>query len=275
MAIYLNNKEVEAFVFPGGECHVRIDIDSLVIGHNVIKAYLLTSDDILKLLLCVDAIRRAKPNAIIDLVIPYFPYARQDRVALKGEAFSLDVMATLINSLRVQSVTILDPHSEKTEQLVKNCCIIPQEIIIKESPLFNFIKDKKLDLVAPDKGSYNKVNKLKLLLNKHNYSPYIITSLKKRDPNSGDIIEIALKGEVKPVDYILVDDICDGGQTFIKLASLLKKQGAKRLYLYVTHGIFSKGLDVLHEDFHHVFCYHTYLKSYDKTFLTVFNDSYI
>ena len=76
-------------------------------------------------------------------------------------------------------------------------------------------------------------------------------------------------------DLIIVDDICDGGTTFIKLAQRIDEKiyGRYRLDLYVTHGIFSRGLDVLRPYFNHVYCLHTFLENdqIDTDFLTVLN----
>jgi ribose-phosphate pyrophosphokinase len=76
------------------------------------------------------------------------------------------------------------------------------------------------------------------------------------------------------MNLIILDDICDGGQTFVELAKHLKAQGAKAIYLYITHGIFSKGLSVLKQHFEHVYCYHTMLKAaeIDRDFLTILED---
>lgn len=271
MALYLNEEEVETFVFPAGECHVKVD-SKKVRSLNVIHADLLSANDIFMLLLCVDAIRRIHFDAKIDLVIPYFPYARQDRATLKGEPFSLFVMTKIINDLNLNSVTILDPHSLKTEQLLKNCRVIHQDTIIQFSALFDFIQTKKLNLVAPDKGAVDKVNKLKNILNQNGYTPKVIKASKKRDLNSGKIIETIVEDPVESADYILIDDICDEGKTFTNLALKLKEKGAKNIYLYVTHGIFSKGFIPLRPHFSHVFCYHTFLKDTDNTFLTILKD---
>ena len=69
-----------------------------------------------------------------------------------------------------------------------------------------------------------------------------------------------------------IDDICDGGQTFISLAQSLKKQGAAEIFLYVTHGIFSKGLDQLKTCIQHIYCYHLvghHLDSHHPSFITI------
>ena len=104
-------------------------------------------------------------------------------------------------------------------------------------------------------------------------SENIIYAQKVRNSQTGEIVETRLEKEAIAQDCIIVDDICDGGRTFIELAKVLKSKGAKDIYLYVTHGIFSKGIEVLREHFNHIYCYHliNYKGNIDNNFLTVFN----
>ena len=269
MAIFLNNDSVERFNFPGGECHIRITPSK--VGENAnIKAYLYNSDDIMSLLLTVDAIRRVNPIININLTMPYFPYARQDRICNKGEAFSVKVMVDLINSLQCNSVIIYDPHSDITPSLLNNCQVITSAKIITTSPLKSFIDDNLLTLVSPDAGAENKTKEIVKQLRKKE----IINAFKTRDTKTGKITSCTINGNVKDKNIIIVDDICDGGQTFVELSKKLRSQGAKDIYLYVTHGIFSKGLKVLKEHLIHIYCYHTFLNEneIDNDFLTILED---
>ena len=120
MPILVNQKSVGFFKFSGGECHVKIS-DLEITERTNILANLNNSDDVMSLLLIVDAVRRINPSTQVLLTIPYFPYARQDRVCNEGEALSVKVMADLINSLNCAGVTIYDPHSDVTPALLNNC----------------------------------------------------------------------------------------------------------------------------------------------------------
>lgn len=264
MTMRVNNKEIEFFNFSGGECHVSVrgirisDVTQVV-------AYLHNSDAIMSLLMVVDAIRQEKPDTEIHLTIPYFPYARQDRVCNTGEAFSAKVMAGLINGLQCHLVTVFDPHSEVVTQHLHNCHVIEQVSLIK-GDLVRFITDNRLILISPDKGAQSKAEAVAEF---HGFD--VINCSKVRDTQNGHITKSEVHGDVRGKDLIILDDICDGGRTFIELAKVLKSQGAGKLYLYVTHGIFSKGLEVLKEHFEHVFCYHSFLceDDLDTEFLTV------
>ena len=132
MTVNVNKKPIKAFNFSGGES--QVSIAGIEIGDLVeVSAFLNGADEIMRLILTVDAIRRINKGAKIDLHIPYFPYARQDRVCNEGEALSVEVMAQLINNLSCESVTIEDPHSAVTANLIKNVRVLSQADIISRS----------------------------------------------------------------------------------------------------------------------------------------------
>lgn len=271
MTIYLNGKPIVIGHFSGGECSIHLPHEC-VLNHNLIAAHIINSDDFLSLLFVVNAMRHINNKASFDLEIPYFPYARQDRIIRVGEAFSLEVIANLVNDLKPNLVKIWDPHSKVVEQLVHNCVIVRQEMIIKNSLLFNMIQSYPLCLVCPDDGAYSKIEALKYLLQQHDFIPEIVYATKKRDCDTGIIIETSIKDRVGPYHYLIVDDICDKGETQLNIAKSLKKQGAVSVFLYVTHGLFSKGLDPLKNIFSHIYCFNMLSKDEDSDFLTVLDD---
>ena len=270
MPILVNQKLVGFFKFSGGECHVKIS-DLEINERTNILANLNNSDDVMSLLLIVDAVRRINPSTQVLLTIPYFPYARQDRVCNEGEALSAKVMADLINSLNCAGVTIYDPHSDVTPALLNNCRVISVADIISKSFLAKEINSKNLLLISPDAGAEKKVRMVAKKLSAEGEVVEVLCATKSRDTMTGNITSTTIHGDVKGKNIMIVDDICDGGATFIELSKLLKEQGAGDIYLYVTHGIFSKGLSVLQDHFKHVYCYHTLLQSesVNESFLTM------
>ena len=269
MSITVNNTPIKAFNFKAGECHVSIA--NIEIGKvTSVIAYLYSSDNIMQLMMIIDAIRRQSANTKIDLTVPYFPYARQDRVCNDGEAFSVFVMANMINSLECNSVTVYDPHSTITTDLINNVRVVSQSDILTNSVVINDIKEKGLVLASPDNGAAKKTQDFA-----EGNNIDVIYCTKSRDVRTGKITATNIPDGVEDKSFIIIDDICDGGRTFIELAKALKKAGANDLYLYVTHGIFSKGLDVLKESFIHVYCYHTFLNEpdIDSSYLTILEDS--
>ena len=247
--ITVNQKTIQDFTFPGGEVHVNLA--EIEIGNRTtIWAFLDNAEEIMKLLMTVDAVRRLQPNTTIELHIPYLPYARQDRVCNTGEALAVKVMANLINDLRADSVTIYDPHSDVASALVENVKIIQQETLLQE--LAPLIQSKQLALVAPDAGAEKKTLKFAQTLPE---GTEVLFGSKVRNTKTGQITETTVRGDVTGRKVLIIDDICDGGRTFIELAKVLRAQGAEEVYLYVTHGIFSKGLEPLAPHFDHIYSY--------------------
>ena len=155
MPITVNSTPIQHFNFSGGECHVNIG-DIGINKETEVTAHLYNSDDVMCLLMTVNAIRQKNCNSKINLKIPYFPYARQDRACNVGEAFSVSVMAGLINALNCANVTIYDPHSTVTTDLLNNCTVVKQAAILADSVVALDIRNKSLVLLSPDAGAEGK-----------------------------------------------------------------------------------------------------------------------
>ena len=254
MAIFVDNRLVSEFKFSGGEVHVTVQVNPE--PSSKVIAYLNSSDDVMALIMVVDALRRVNPDVRIELTIPYFPYARQDRVCNPGESLSVKVMADLINSLNCTSVTVYDPHSDVTPALLHRCKVESLASLVMQTSLPTFIYENDLTLVSPDAGAQKKTQELARRLSLNGCSVKTLCATKTRDTLTGKIVATEITGDVQGKNLILLDDICDGGQTFIELAQMLKAKGAAKLYLYITHGIFSKGLAPLKDHFTRVYCYY-------------------
>jgi len=252
MPILVNNSPIHTFLFPGGECHVSIEKIPIA-TETKITASLQNADDILRLLLTVDAVRR-KHHTNIHLTIPYFPYARQDRVCNPGEALSAKVMADLINHLHCKTVTILDPHSDVTPALLENCHVITQAEVITKSSLTERIRTENWALIAPDAGAEKKAYDIAKRLSSPDQSVDVYCARKVRNTSNGRIIATTFHDDVTDRKLLIVDDICDGGRTFIELAKVLRGKAAADVRLYITHGIFSKGLEPLRSHLSHIYC---------------------
>ncbi len=235
--------------FPGGE--IRVKVDNHLSESVLIEALLLNSDDIMTLVMLTDALRNLGVKRI-RLTMPYIPYARQDRVCNVGEAFSIQAFAAIINSLKFNSVVVYDAHSEVSISLIHNCINVHSYKLITDSPTYGFISacsisGKPLYLICPDKGA---IEKSKAIAKEFPEIKGIVYAEKVRNPKNGEIIRTEVKDA--PDDFVgsnmlICDDICDGGRTFIELAKVLQQYTPNALSLHVTHGIFSKGLDVLYD----------------------------
>lgn len=238
--------EVAQFItFSGGEEHINLkpveDISKNPDHAIVLKVQLMSSKEVMQLFILTDALRHLYPNRI-SLFMSYLPYARQDRVCASGDAFSLDVFASLLNVQNYFSVAAFDPHSPVAYARIFRFCPIPQYDMCNKVPLKELCY-----IVSPDKGSKDKASQW-IQKAAHAAQASLCTGSKIRDPHTGAITGTEVDiDDFKGGSCLIVDDICDGGRTFIELAKVLKDRGAGPVYLYVSHGIFSKGVEPLLE----------------------------
>lgn len=242
--------EYEMFKFPVGEMQVRITSwskyeESMQTRNPCFKVDIRwdfeRTEELVELLLIVDALKNLRLN-VEDLIISYVPFGRQDRVAVLGESFSLRVFTDLINSIGAERVWIDDPHSDVTPALIKNCMITEQWQIFEKMLRFNDMR--KFYLVSPDGGALKKIYKLAQAV----MCLGVIECSKQRNVRDGNItgVTVNLPASLTNEDLYIVDDICDGGRTFTEIAKAIKKDPTftGKIYLMVTHGFFTKGLEV-------------------------------
>lgn len=231
--------------FSGGERHVQLP--EVIEGDLDINANVTNANDLIDLVLYLNALYQSFREVNVRVQIPYMPYARQDRVCAVGQAFSLDAVIDMImNANPLAELYTWDLHSDAMEWAFEEN--VPQSKFLNVS---SFLRTKLFNtrhiLVQPDKGAKDRCDELQ------QNTPFFIgervTGSKVRDPKTGWITEYAITGaNVRGKDCFIADDICDGGATFNILAKSLKEKGAKSVVLFVTHGIFSKGVDELYEN---------------------------
>lgn len=240
-----NSLEFKTLTFNGGEQHIQIKKgnDTKV----TIEVSLVDSNKVMLLFLATDALKRLGYKEI-NLFAPYLPYARQDRVCNEGEALSIKVLCALINLQDYNKVYILDNHSEVSTALLNNCYELKLVPILKRTmPLGWYGADGKWAIISPDAGSNKKIYKIVKELIPTLYPVDIIECSKVRDVTNGKILKTNVHSD-KIYEYsrlLIIDDICDGGRTFIELTKALKSKGAKEVILFVSHGIFSQGIEIL------------------------------
>ena len=226
------------FTFSGGEPHIKIEPNFDINQKITITQRLNSFNDLGLLCIAVDALRRIGVNDM-ELFIPYFPAARQDRVMIKGEPLSVKVYADIINGMEFNKVYVFDAHSEVTPALVNNCEVIPNHTFI-EAVTKSIGNDVKL--ISPDGGALKKIYKVSEFLG----GVEVVECSKSRDVKTGRLSGFKVYNyDLQGADCLIVDDICDGGGTFVGLAEELKNKNAGKLYLAVSHGIFNKGFTVL------------------------------
>lgn len=224
----------KSFQFPTGERHIVInDCDNLPIIE--IDFEYESDAEIIELVMLADAIHRLGGRIAI-LHMPYVPYSRQDRINSNGESFSLKSFCNIVNMLGAEKVVITDPHSDVTTALLNSVEVIPQHYVFEK--YFNNVGVHCL--VSPDGGALKKIYKLA----EFTHPLDVIECSKRRNVFTGEITETIVNGHVAGRDCYIVDDICDGGRTFIEIAKILKQREAKKIVLMVTHGFFTKGTEV-------------------------------
>jgi len=245
-----NGPTVDLIQFPTGEKHIRIrqleGCEEIVLVNNN------PDGDLMRLGMAVDICRRAGVKHI-TAVMPFIPYARQDEVYVEGDPLSIKVFANFLNSLKLDKVVVVDPHSKVAPALIDNVEVIPQSAAAIKAVLISKAdaNDKPFSIVAPDLGATKKIKDLQSVF-QHQYDEVIpiIQCDKTRDPVTGKINGFkVLDGDTKGHHCLIVDDICDGGGTFFGIYEALKAAGAITQSLYVTHGIFSKGTRDLYQKF--------------------------
>ncbi len=245
-APYGEGIEFESFVFKGGEPHLKILTSLSEDDEVMITCRASNFEEFGKLLLAADAIKRFRVKRL-EAFIPYFPAARQDRVMVPGEPLSVKVYAQMVNVMNFDQVYVFDAHSEVTPALIENCTVIPNHALVRE--VLKEVKGEYV-LVSPDGGALKKIFKLSKALG----GIQVVEASKKRDVKTGKLSSFHVYEEnLQGKTCIVVDDICDGGGTFLGLGEQLKLKGAGDMKIIASHGIFSRGVAHLKEMYSGIF----------------------
>lgn len=246
------DKLYQVIRYPAGEIQVRLTPegisacagkDEYVIAANPIP-------DIVELAQLKDALDNLADVRWFHrkLELMYMPYARADRRFVPGDTFGLSVFAGLINYLNFDSVYTFDVHSKVSGELMKSLINLdPIHHYDQLAPIIAYL-GPGLALIAPDKGAKERYDL-------DSYRLPVLEGGKIRDPKTGALTGFSINPYIRSFDKaLIVDDICDGGGTFIGLGEEIHKLNPTiELSLYVSHGIFSKGFESLNKQFKNVF----------------------
>lgn len=189
------------------------------------------TDNLMELLLMIDAAKRASAYKIIA-VIPYYGYARQDRKDKPRVAIGSKLIATLLESAGANRVITMDLHAPQIQAFFD----VPVDHLDSSAIFIPYINDLKLQnlaFAAPDVGSTNRVREIASYFN----AEMVICDKHRKRAN--EIASMVVIGDVTGKDIILVDDICDTGGTLAKAAGLLKEKGARSVRAMITHPVLS------------------------------------
>lgn len=254
--------DAHIFTYPGGESQVRIfltpEIEKLKGDHGIatVCAHIRSAKDIVELALFCEAIEGINIAAELRLILPYLPYARADRRFVEGDCLGLRTFGSILASLSPGEIRSLDVHSKQAEVEIDGLIDVPPTPLINRA-VVNWAKGTRwLDVLFPDEGAHKRYGggqAFGAAIEGIRLTQWHAT--KKRDAVTGKLsgFEVPLKHNFGDNQVLIVDDICDGGATFIGIADELGLP-RERLALYVTHGIFSKGLDELKKRFGRIYC---------------------
>lgn len=254
--------------FPDGQQSLKVTtpVYNMNNEHVTIKSRFNSFQD-LELIVCATQALRGIGVKEISLYIPYCLGGRSDRKFSEGGInYIKDVIAPIINSQNYTKVQIMDPHSDVLEACINNFEKVSTNKLIDFvlRDYFHNIKGvvkidySKLLLVSPDAGALKKIYGVAEYMG---YKGDIIVASKYRNIETGKIEKTIVPLDIPNNDFLdkdifIVDDICDGGRTFIELAKEIKsnKRFVGKIYLIVTHGIFSQGFTSIGDQIDGIYC---------------------
>jgi ribose-phosphate pyrophosphokinase len=179
---------------------------------------------------------RERGHAPPALFLPQVPGARQDRLNDSGDyLFTAKSIAQMINARQFPRVTVFDPHSEVIAGLIERCHVLHADFFVGA---WDGWPNQYKGIISPDAGAEKRASRMA----KTNGLP-LFHAWKSRDVTTGTISGFGVQ-PLEPGHYLVVDDLCDAGGTFIGLAGELAKLGCTA-DLYVSHGLFTKGVQPL------------------------------
>lgn len=228
----MNLGEILSTRFPDGEIYVRC-LES-VRGKEVfvIQSTYSPSDNLMELLIMIDALKRASASSICA-VIPFFGYARQDRKTKSREPISAKLVANLITVAGATRVISVDLHAGQIQGFFD----IPLDNLTAVLLLRSYFKDKELKnpvIVAPDVGAVPRTTEFSKGIRNSTQAIFV-----KKRLGPDEVETSRLIGEVKDKTVILVDDAIHTGGTMINAAEEVLRRGAIEVYVGATHGVFA------------------------------------
>lgn len=233
-AIGLDLGEIEISHFSDGE--IKVNIEESIRGDHV---YIIqstsfpVSDNLMELLITIDALRRASAKTI-NVVMPYYGYARQDRKAQSREPITAKLVANMLQMAGATRMVTLDLHAVQIQGFFD----IPVDHLMGAPLLANYFLDNGLHgddvvVVSPDHGGVTRARKLAEFLK----SPIAIIDKRRPKANVAEVMNIV--GEVSGKTCVLIDDMIDTAGTITLAVKALKEKGAKAVFACCTHPVLS------------------------------------
>ena len=238
IADYLDMKLTEASVRRFADEEVFVEINENVRGEDVFviqSTSFPTNDNLMELLICMDALRRASAKRI-TAVLPYFGYARQDRKPGPRTPISAKLVANIITTAGADRVLTMDLHAGQIQGFFD----IPTDNLwaapVMAADIKARIGNKALTVVSPDVGG---VVRARSLAKRLDNAPLAIVDKRRERAGESEVMNII--GDVDGRSCVLIDDIVDSAGTLCNAAAALKQQGATEVVAYSSHGVLSGG----------------------------------
>ena len=224
--------DAEVGRFSDGEIHVKLN--ESVRGSDVYvnqSTCQPVNQHLMELLVMVDALKRASARTI-NVVIPYYGYARQDRKTRARDPITAKLVANLIETAGADRIITMDLHATQIQGFFD----IPVDHLLGVPILSKYFIEKQLEdvvVVSPDHGGVIRARKMAERLG----APIAIIDKRRPEPNVAEVMNIV--GDVRGRTAIIIDDIIDTAGTVMLAADALIEQGAREVYACCTHPVFS------------------------------------
>lgn len=218
--------------FPDGETFVKIDEN--VRGEDVFLVQSSsppTNHHLMEMFIMMDALRRASASRI-TAVLPFYGYARQDRKDQPRVPITAKLVANLIVAAGANRVIAMDLHAQQIQGFFD----IPVDHLYAAPVMFEYLRSKKLNdlvVVSPDVGGLKMAHAYAQVLNAG------LAIVAKRRKSATEVESVAIIGEIRGKNVLMVDDLTETAGTLTNAAALLRKRGAKRIFACVSHAILS------------------------------------
>lgn len=259
-------EQVQIFSYPAGESQVRLCPGYI---NRVAKAHLVTirarltdhgerglHRNLIDLLLLANAIHGVNPGVAVDVRLPYLPYSRGDRRFVDGDCLGLAVMGTLLQSGHFREIRTCDVHHRDRALAhipgLRN--VVPTPLIRRAIQDFAVVtQSSHVTVILPDTGAAERYLAEQRVVDMQHVN--FVTVTKKRHAATGKLEGFDVPTQSIGTVALIVDDLCDGGGTFIGIADTVQRacRDHRRLGLYVSHGIFSQGLAALSARFEKIY----------------------
>lgn len=229
LGIELSNTSIRNF--SDGEIWVKFEENVRGVDLFIIQSTFAPADNILELLMLIDAAKRASAKRI-TIVLPYYGYARQDRKDQPRVSITAKLLADLMVQSGASRIITIDLHSSQIQGFFN----IPMDHLYASPVLIRAVKKLNLDnlvVASPDVGGAKTARSYGKKLG----ADLAIVDKRRPKHNEAEIMHII--GEVEGKNVIIVDDMIDTGTTFVKCAEALKAKGAKSVYGLTVHPVFS------------------------------------